>query len=99
MATTPLDGVGDAAGVGFDSPNPREPAEEVGGDDKTLESQKLRVTCLPSFDCNADSEGPGGTTERIYAMPSAQEAIERNEKNVSSFVSSLLFTIYLFISH
>jgi hypothetical protein len=71
----------------------------VGGDDKTLESQKLRVTCLPSFDCNADSEGPGGTTERIYAMPSAQEAIERNEKNVSSFVSSLLFTIYLFISH
>jgi hypothetical protein len=31
MATTPLDGVGDAAGVGFDSPNPRKPAEEVGG--------------------------------------------------------------------
>jgi hypothetical protein len=51
-----------------------------GEDDETHESQKLGVTCLPSFDCNADSEGPGGTTERIFAMPSAQKAIETNKK-------------------
>jgi hypothetical protein len=97
MATTPLEGVGDATGVGFDCSDPREPAEEVGGDDETHKSKKLAFTCLPSFDCNADSEGLGGTTERIFAMPSAQKATVTNEKKVSSFVSTLILSTYLYL--
>ena len=97
MATTPLEGVGNATGVGFDCSDPREPAEEVGGDDETHKSKKLAFTCLPSFDCNADSEGLGGTTERIFAMPSAQKATVTNEKKVSSFVSTLILSTYLYL--
>jgi hypothetical protein len=66
------------------SSNPRELAEEVGGGNETLESQNLESPCLHFLDCNAESEGVGGTTERSK-LPSDPQVLKANKNEVSKY--------------
>ena len=90
-AISPFNNAGDVAGVGFNPLKPQEPAEEVWGDMENHESKKTESTCRPILDCNADSEGVGGTTERCNEMPSDYNATKEKETEVSTACAVFCF--------